>query len=79
MGVDKKDLEMMAVSVPVVDYWEMKEELDRLSDCVLRLEKILECFIALYSEERVKNWELILRAMLEKQKSKRENHGNRIR
>ena len=70
MSLDKKDLEMMCVSIPVVDYWEMKEEIDHLSDCVDRLEKVLEAFIKLYQEERVKSWEMILQKMIEKQEIK---------
>ena len=80
MGLEKKDLEMMSISVPVVDYWEMKEEIDRLSDCVERLENVLEAFIKLLQEERVKNWEMILQKMLEKEERKKGNrfHGNRV-
>ncbi len=60
MGLDKKDIEMLSIAVPVVDYWQMKEELDRLSESVTRLEEIVKCLITLYREERVKTWELIL-------------------
>ncbi len=65
--IDQRDREMMAVSIPVVDYWEMREDLDRLEDAVLRLEKVVECLIELYQSERVKNWELILQEMLRKE------------
>jgi hypothetical protein len=71
MGLDKKDLEMMAVSVPVVNCWEMKEELDRFGDCVERLEKVIECLVDLYHKERVKNWETILNEMLKEKALKR--------
>lgn len=73
MSLDKRDLEMLAVSIPVVDYWEMREELDRLNDSVDRLERITEALIELYRVERVKNWEMILQKMLVKQEKK----GNR--
>ena len=74
--IDDRDKEMLCLSIPMVDYWEMKEELDRLSDCVERMEKILEAFIILYQEERVKNWELILREMLEAKELKGVKYGN---
>lgn len=72
MGLNEKDIQMMAISVPVVDYWEMREELDRLSDCVERLEKVIGCLITLYHEERVKNWEMILKEMLDRERVKKE-------
>jgi len=78
MSLDKRDLEMLAVSIPVVDYWEMREELDRLSDAVSRLEKIAELFLLLYKEERVKSWEMILQKMLEKEERKKGNAGGGI-
>ena len=42
MALDDRDREMMAVSVPTVDYFEMREDLDRLEDAVIRLEKVVE-------------------------------------
>ena len=62
---------MMGVAIPVVDYWEMREDLDRLEDAVNRLEKVVECLIELYREERVKNWEMILREMLRRGEGKK--------
>lgn len=73
--MDQRDKEMMALSVPVVDYWEMREDLDRLDDAVLRLEKVVECLIELYRTERVKNWELVLQKMLDQRK--KGNYGHR--
>jgi len=73
MGLDKRDMEMMAVSIPTVDYFEIKEEIDRLTDSVNRLEKIVECLAELYLKERVKNWEMILQAMLRKEEQKKGN------
>lgn len=77
MVLENKDLEMMCVSIPVVDYWEMKEEISNLQDAVCRLERIIEALILLYREERVKNWEMILRKMLEKNEQRRGDRGNR--
>ena len=73
--IDQRDRQMMAVSTPVVDYLEMREDLDRLEDAVNRLEKVVECLIELYRSERVKNWELILQEMLKEKKGN--NYGNR--
>ena len=78
MGLDKRDKEMMALSVPMVDYFEMREDLDRIEDVVIRLERIVEVLVELYLKERVKNWELILREMLKKEEQKKGNrNGNR--
>jgi hypothetical protein len=78
MGLDERDKEMMAVSVPTVDYFEMREDLDRLEDAVIRIEKVVEALILLHKEERVKSWELILREMLRKEDQKKGNrNGNR--
>lgn len=78
MGLDKKDLEMTSVSIPVVDWWDIQEEINRLQekinrveDIADRLERIAEALIALYKEERVKNWTMILQAMLEKQETRK--------
>jgi hypothetical protein len=70
MSLDKKDLEMMAVSVPTTDFWELREEIDRLADMVERLETIVKALVTLYHEERVKNWELILKEMLRREERK---------
>jgi len=78
MSLDRRDLEMLTVSIPVVDYWEMREELDRLNDSVDRLERITEALIELYRVERVKNWEMILQEMLEKEETKKGSAGGRI-
>jgi hypothetical protein len=77
MGLDQRDKEMMAISVPVVDYFEMREDLDRLEDAVVRLEKVVKCLTELYLKERTKSWELILNKMLEKEEQKKGNYGNR--
>lgn len=71
MGLDKRDTEMMCIAIPVVDYWQMREDLDRLEDAISRLEKNVEVLAELYLKERVKNWELILKEMLEKEERKK--------
>ena len=76
MGLDKKDIEMMAVSVPTVDYWEMKEEIDRLNDSVNRLEKVVEMLIEVYRTERVKTWEIMLKGMLDREEKKRKQNAS---
>jgi hypothetical protein len=71
MSLDNQDKQMMSVSVPVVDYWEMKDEINHLENTVTRLEKVVETLVQLYKEERVKNWEIILKEMLKKEELKR--------
>jgi uncharacterized protein Yka (UPF0111/DUF47 family) len=66
VGLDKKDLQMMSVLIPVVDWWDIQEEIDRLEDIADRLERIAEVFLALYKEERTKNWEIVLQTMMKK-------------
>jgi len=75
--IDQRDRQMMAVSVPTLDYFEIREDLDRLEDAVIRLEKVVECLIELYRTERVKSWEMILQTMLKKEDQKKGNYGNR--
>lgn len=79
MGLDKRDKEIMALSVPMVDYFEMREDLDRIEDVAIRLEKIVEVLVELYLKERVKNWELILREMLKKEEQKKGNWNGKNR
>ena len=75
MSLDKKDLQMISVSIPVVDWWDIREEIDRLNDNVDRLEKVVKSLITLYDEERIKNWELILKEMLREEERKKGIHG----
>jgi hypothetical protein len=64
--------------VSVTDLWDIDDRIDRLSDCVERLEKVLEAFILLYQKERVKSWELILQEMTREMVQKKgNNYGNR--
>jgi len=81
MGLEKKDVEMMAVSIPTIDWWDIRDDIERLANAVERLEKVLECFIVLYHEERVKSWGLILKELLRKEEIKKGNrkNGNRTR
>lgn len=78
MAIDDRDKEILAVSVPMTDYLQMREELDRLEDSVNRLERVVEAMIELYRSERVKSWEMILQEMLKKEEGKKKgNYGNR--
>lgn len=79
MTITKKDIEdvKLAKFISVMDVWDIDDRIDRLEDVTCRLEKITEILLALYHEERVKNWELILKEMLRKQLEKRGTHGNR--
>ena len=70
MTLDKKDIEMMAVSIPTVDWWDIRDELDRLTDTVDRLETILAAFVELYKQERVKTWETVITKILETEDKK---------
>lgn len=65
----------LARPVAVVDLWDIDDRISRIEDCVNRLEKIVECLTELYLKERVKNWELILNKMLEKEERKKGNHN----
>ncbi len=75
MGLDKKDFEMMAVSIPTVDWFDVREEIEKLSDTVNRLEAILTAFVELYRQERVKTWEMVLNKILEREDKKRGRRG----
>jgi len=69
----RKDYEMLSVSIPVVDWWDIKDEIDKLNDSANRLEKIVEAMIELYRSERVKSWEMILQKMYQEEKRKKGN------
>jgi hypothetical protein len=77
MSIDKKDREMMSLSVPVVDYFEMKDEIDRLSSTVERLETAIQVLTELYRTERVKTWEIVLREMLNQMEKGETRNGFR--
>ena len=70
MGLDKKDSEMLAASIPTVDWWDIREEIERLIDTVNRLETVLAGFAELYNRERVKTWEMVLNKILEREDKK---------
>ncbi len=70
MSLDRKDLEMLSVSIPTVDWWDIRQEIDRLSDSVKRLEGTVEALAELYKQERVKTWEAILTKLMERQDRK---------
>jgi hypothetical protein len=66
--MSEKDLEdfRLARPVAVVDLWSLDDRVSRLEDSINRLEKIIEAMLKLYRAERVKNWEMILQAMIKK-------------
>ena len=72
--IDERDRQMMSISVPVLDYLEMREDLDRLENAVVRLERVAEVLVELYFSERTKSWEMILKGMLKKEESKKGNY-----
>jgi len=72
--IDERDRQMMSISVPVLDYLEMREDLDRLENAVVRLERVAEVLVELYFSERTKSWEMILKEMLKKEESKKGNY-----
>jgi hypothetical protein len=73
MSLDERDKQMMSLSVPTVDYMEMREDLDRLEDAVNRLWEIILALAEIYRSERVKGWEIILQGMLKEQDRKKGN------
>jgi len=73
--INQKDIGDLKLARPVsiLDLWEIDERIARLENVACRLEKVLEAFILLYHEERVKTWEIMLKKMMEKHEKK----GNR--
>ena len=69
MGLNETDIQdvKLARLVAVIDLWDIDDRISHLEEITERLEKVVECMIALYREERVKNWEMILHEMLEKE------------
>jgi len=67
----------MSISVPVIDFLEIREELDRLENAVVRLERVVEVLVELYCSERTKTWEMILKEMLKKDEMKKGNRYDR--
>ncbi len=74
MGLSRKDIQdvRQARPVAVVDLWDVDDRINWLQDLTDRLEKVVECLIELYREERVKNWEMILKEMLDREGVKKE-------
>ena len=87
MSLDKKDIEDVRLSRPVsvTDLWDLDDRVDRLEDVVNRVERVVEVLIELYRSERVKNWEMILKEMVNQEMKKEEKekrnpkYGNRVR
>jgi len=81
VGLSETDLNDVKLSRPVavVDLWDIDDRISRLEDVACRLEKIVEVFLALYGEERVKSWELILKEMLKKYEQRRDQYDRNRR
>ncbi len=76
MALNKKDFEMMAVSIPMIDWFDIRDRIDRLNDDVNRLEKTVEALVEMYQKERVKSWEIILIKMIERKDRKAKENRN---
>lgn len=70
-----KALEDVRMSRPcaVTDLWDLIEVVNKLENLVERLELVLLGFSNLYKEERIKNWELILKNLEKRIKREGEN------
>jgi hypothetical protein len=66
MSLTDQDFQDIRLSRPVsvTDLWDIDDRIDRLEGIAERLERAVVAFGELYKNERVKNWELILREML---------------
>jgi hypothetical protein len=67
---------MMAVSIPMIDWFDIRDQIDRLNDDVNRLEKTVEALVEMYQKERVKLWEIILIKMIERKDRKAKENRN---
>lgn len=74
MELNETDIQdvKLAKPVAVVDLWDIDDRISHLEEITERLEKTVEVLVALYHEERVKNWELILKEMLDRKGIKKE-------
>ena len=79
MALDDKDIQDVRLSrpVPVVDLWDIDDRISRLEEITERLKKIVDGLAEIYRTERVKNWEMILQKILNKEMQKG-NYGNRV-
>jgi hypothetical protein len=80
MSLTDQDFQDLRLSRPVsvTDLWDIDDRIDRLERITERLERAVVAFGELYKNERIKNWELILREMLKQYESKKgNNYGNR--
>jgi hypothetical protein len=73
MGLNETDIQdvKLARLVAVIDLWDIDDRISHLEEITERLEKVVQCLIALYREERVKNWEMILHEMLKRKEDKK--------
>jgi len=74
MSLTDQDFQDIRLSRPVsvTDLWDIDDRIDRLEGIAERLERAVVAFGELYRSERIKNWELILREMLEQRGQKNE-------
>jgi hypothetical protein len=74
MELNKEDIEDVRLSRPVavLDLWDIDDRISHLEEIIERLEEVVEVLVVLYHEERVKNWELILKEMLDRKGIKKE-------
>ncbi len=70
--MDSEDFQNLKLARPVavVDLWDVEDRITRLEAIVERFEHVLEGFLVLYKEERIKTWEMILRKILEEEKGR---------
>lgn len=78
ISLDQQDFEDVRLSRPVsvTDLWDIDDRINRLSDCVERLEKVVESLVLLYQKERVKSWVLILQEIMRDMEFKTKGNWN---
>lgn len=81
MGFAESDFEdvKLARPVAVVDLWSLDDRIERLEVGIERVERILKILVNHYHEERVKDWELILKEMLRKEDENRDRKNGCIK
>jgi hypothetical protein len=70
--IEEKDIRDVRLSRPVavVDLWDIDDRVEKLEKLVETLQKAILALEALYREERLRNWELILREMIKREEKK---------
>ncbi len=71
MSINQDDIQdiKLARSVAVVDLWDIDDRINRLENCIERSERIVQILIEHAHDERVKDFERILKEELEKIKN----------